>query len=198
MRCKGFAVGVGLFLALSCWSGAEAFAQNGSAAFPPTREIEIGGQKVRLVKTGQAVRKKLVFSVYSVASYVQEDVTVRNAQELIDVDCPKVLHLIMLRTVSGADMADSLLSILRQNHPAPAFAGEARALADKMRSSTAQNGDHILITHIPKVGLHFKHVGGEEILIRNAAFSRAMWECYFGKHNVGEDVKRGLLSSLEK
>jgi len=198
MQRKGFAVGAGVLLALSCWVGAEALGQQGSSPSPQTKESEIGGQKVKLVKTGQAVRKKLIFSVYSVASYIQEGVKVRTAQELIDVDCPKELHLTMLRTVSGTDMADSLVSILRQNHPSPAFDAEAKALADKIRSGAANNGDHILITHIPKVGLHFKRVGGEEILIRNVAFSKAMWENYFGKHNVSEDVKSGLLSSLER
>jgi len=198
MQRKGIAVGAGVLLALSCWGAAEALGQKGSGSFPQSKESEIGGQKVKLVKTGQAVRKKLIISVYSVAGYIQEGVKVRTAQDLIDVDCPKVLHLTMLRTVSGADMAESLVSILRQNHPAPAFDAEAKALADKIRSGSAQNGDHILITHIPKVGLHFKRVGGEEILIRNVAFSKAMWENYFGKHNVGEDVKSGLLSALER
>jgi hypothetical protein len=48
------------------------------------------------------------------------------------------------------------------------------------------------------VGLHFKRVGGEETLIRDVAFSKALWENYFGKHNVSEEVKSGLLSLLEK
>jgi hypothetical protein len=195
---KSLTLGVGVLLALLCWRGTEALGQNGPDAFPETKESEIGGQKVRLVKTGQAVRKKLLFSVYSVAGYVQEGVKVRSAQDIIEVDCPKVLHLTMLRSVSGTDMAESLLTVLRQNHPAPAFTAEAKALTDKMRSGTAQNGDHILIAHVPKVGLHFKRVGGEEILIQNVAFSKAMWESYFGKHNVSEDVKSGLLSSLKK
>jgi hypothetical protein len=196
MRRYRFAMGAGLVLVLSCWNGLEALGQSGSDAYPQVKESEIGGQKVKLVKTGQAVRKKLIFSVYSIASYVQEGVKVRTGQDLIDADCPKVLHLTMLRNVSGSDMSESLMSILRQNHPAPEFNAEAKSIADLMRSSTAQTGNHILITHVPQVGMHFKRIGGEELLIRNVAFSKAMWENYFGKHNVGEDVKSGLLSSL--
>ena len=136
--------------------------------------------------------------VYSVACYVQEGTKIRNAKEMVDADCAKVLHLIMLRPVTGKSMAESLFTLLRENHPAPAFASEAKALREKMISGDADLGDHFLITHVPKVGLHFQRVGGEEVLIRDVAFSKALWENYFGKHNVGEDVKNGLLSLLAK
>jgi hypothetical protein len=29
-------------------------------------------------------------------------------------------------------------------------------------------------------------------------FSQAVWENFFGKHNVGEDIKQALLSRLPK
>ena len=172
-------------------------AQNKSD-FPNSKQIRIGSQNVKMVKTGQAVRKKLIFSVYAVANYVQDNVNVRTAEDVINTDCPKVLHLVMFRTVSGENMANSLIAILRKNHPAPAFANETKALAALIRSGSAEKGDHILLTHIPQVGLHFKHVGGREILIRNVVCSRAIWEIYFGRNNVSEDVKKGLLSQVQK
>ena len=194
----GFTFALGACLAISFSSESAALGQKSADPYPQTKESEIGGQKVKLVKTGQAVRKKLIFSVYSVACYVQEGVKVQSAKDIVDADCPKVLHLVMLRSVTGKEMGQSLLGILRQNHPSPAFDAEAKSLAEKMYAGQAELGEHLLITHIPKVGLHFQRVGGEEILIRNVAFSKALWENYFGKHNVGEDVKTGLMSLIQK
>jgi hypothetical protein len=191
MRSTSYAIVAGAILML-CWAGAEALGQE----FLQAKQADIGGKRVNLVMTGQAVRKKAFFSVYAIAGYVEQGAKVRTAQELVDADCPKMLHLVMLRTVSGADMADALLAILRQNHPAPAFAQESRMVADLMRSGAAQSGDHILVTHIPQVGMQFERVGGEKVLIRNIAFSKAMWENYLGRYNVSEDVKRGLTSGL--
>jgi hypothetical protein len=187
----------GIVLVLLCWNRTTALAQNGEP-YPQSKVSEIGGEKVKLVKTGQAVRKKLIFSVYSVACYVPEGVKIRTAKEIVDADCPKVLHLTMLRGATGKDMAENLLAILRQNHPAPAFAKESKSLQDTMIARNADLGDQFLITHVPKVGLHFQHVGGEAIIIRDVAFSKALWENYFGKHNVGEEVKTGLLSLVTK
>ena len=198
MLRNGLVSCAGVVLVILCCSQAVAQPQKGTEPYPHKKESEIGGQKVTLVKTGQAIRKKTIFNVYSVACYVQEGTKIRTAKEMVDADCSKVLHLIMLRTVTGKSMSESLVTILRQNHPAPAFAREVQALREKMITADANLGDHFLITHVPKVGLHFKHVGGEDIVIRDVAFSRAMWENYFGKHNVGEEVKTGLLSLLAK
>src|SRR6478736_899645 len=132
MRPVRLMLGTCALLAFGCLGAASAQEQKGAEAFPKTIEREIGGKKVKLVKTGQAVRKKLIFSVYSVACYVQEDAKIRTAKEMISADCPKVLHLIMLRDVTGKSMSESLLSILRQNHPAPAFAAEAKSLKEKL------------------------------------------------------------------
>jgi hypothetical protein len=39
-------------------------------------------------------------------------------------------------------------------------------------------------------------MGKKDVFIANPAFSKAVWDIYFGKNNVGEDVKRGLVSRL--
>ena len=104
----------------------------------------------------------------------------------------------MLRNVAGPDMAEAFTTILRSNHPEPAFDEEVKTVAKILRGQTARKGDEIWFTHVPKVGFQCKASGGMMHLVRNVEFSKAVWENYFGKNNVGENVKQGLLSRLPK
>ncbi len=161
-------------------------------------ESQIGGRPVKLVLTGSAVRTKSIFKVYSVDSYVEQGCGIRTAQDMISSDRPKQLHLVMLRAVAGADMADAFVAHLRANHPEPEFAAEVKKVADLLRSRTSEKGDEIWFSHVPNVGFEFRAPGGMTGTVANVAFSKAVWENYFGKHNVGEHVKAGLLSRLPK
>ena len=159
-------------------------------------EKKIGEQTVRLQLTGSAVRTKSIFKVYTIDSYVEAGVKVRTAEELMDADAPKLLHLVMLRNVSGPEMSDAFVSLLRANHPEPAFEDEVKSVATLLRNRNVHKGDEIWFSHIPKVGIQC-HLGEDMThLVRNVAFSKAVWGNYFGKHNVGEHVKKGLLSRL--
>ncbi len=187
-------------LVLACAAGgvaAELVGVHGSSTqFTTTMDWTVNDKPVKMVLTGTALRQKLFVNVYAVASYVQEGAGVKTAEELAAIDCPKQLHLVMERTVAGPDMAEAFRSNIRQNHPAPEFADEIRTLVDKLESWTAVRGDHIYLTHLPGVGLQIKVAGREEFIIRNPAFTRAVWDIYFGKYPVGEGIKKGLTSRL--
>jgi hypothetical protein len=155
-----------------------------------------GSQTVQLVLTGAALRQKLFINVYAIGSYIQEGAQVRNAEELAASDSPKRLHLIMERTVAGKEMAEAFQAAIRLNYPEPAFAAEVSALVQVLQSQTAQKGDQILFTHIPGVGLNFNLVGKVEFTIKNAQFSRAVWDIYLSKNNLGDAIKKGLVSRL--
>jgi hypothetical protein len=127
---------------------------------------------------------------------VQEGRAVRSAGELAATDCPKQLHLVMEREVTGEQMAESFTAAIRMSHPAPAFAPELAALTGLLRGRTIRKGDHIWLTHIPGVGFHCHVVGQGQHLITNVGFSRAVWNVYLGEKNLGESIKRGLVSRL--
>jgi len=168
---------------------------SGGGNFPATIEIKVGDDKVQLARTGSAVRHRGRIKLYAIASYLKQGVKVGSAQELIAADGPKQLHLVMLRFIPAGAMAQAFQSALRQNHPAPAFADELKTVMDLFQKASLDRGQHVRLTHIPKVGLRCEREGGE-VLIRNVEFSRAIWEIYLGKTNVEEAVKRGLLSDL--
>jgi hypothetical protein len=164
--------------------------------FPLQIDSQIGDRSVRLVRTGSAIRRKGPFKVYRVASYLQAGVTLRSAEELAATDSAKQLHLIMVRSVTGATMARSFELVFRENHPSPAFDAEVKTVVELFQKNPVSRGDHVWLTHIPKVGLQCRW-NGQETLLKNVDFSKAVWENYFGKHNVGEDVKRDLSAGLQ-
>jgi hypothetical protein len=102
----------------------------------------------------------------------------------------------MERAVDGKDLAEAFRAAVRLNYPDPAFAREITTLAQFLRSTAAQKGDHILLTQVPGVGLHCSLAGKADFLIKNPAFSRAVWDIYLGKNNLGEGIKKGLVSRL--
>jgi hypothetical protein len=161
-------------------------------------ESKIGDRQVKMMLTGSAVRSKSIFKIYTIASYVEQGLKVRTAEDMIAVDGPKQLHLLMLRNVNGPEMAEAFVTTVRANHPEPEFDAEVNAVAKILQGQTAHKGDDIWFTHIPKVGFQCRAPGGMVHLIRNVEFSKAVWENYFGKHNVGDNVKQALLSRLPK
>ena len=165
--------------------------------FTTTMGITVGGKPVQLVLTGVALREKFFFNVYAIGSYVLEGAGVRTAEELAAVDKPKQLHLVMERDVSGPDIAEAFVVAIRQNYPTPAFTNEVDLLAAKLREIDLKKDDHIYLTHLPGTGLHCNVVNKGEFTIENGEFSRAVWDIYLGKNNVGEGIKKGLTSRLK-
>ena len=167
-----------------------------STRYPTPIELSVTGKPVRMVLTGAALRRRAIISVYTVASYLQDGVRVGGAEQLIDADAVKALHLVMERDVSGADMADAIRTGIRLNHPADAFAAELGKFEAVLKGLSLTKGQHVLLTAIPKVGVRCQAFGKADVVIESPAFARAVWEIYFGRNNLGEPIKAGLTSRL--
>jgi hypothetical protein len=164
--------------------------------YPTPVETRIGDEPVSLVLTGTALRTKYFFNVYAIGSYLQTGVHVQSAEELAAVDQPKQLHLVMQRDIESKDLAEAFRAAIRLNYPEPVFAHELSVLGNTLQSVTIQKGDHVRLSHIPKVGLHCDLEGKLQFTIKNVDFARAVWEIYLGKNNISEGIKRGLVSRL--
>jgi hypothetical protein len=187
-----------LFLCVATASATELVGVRGSnTQFTTTMGIMVGGKPVALVLTGVGLRQKFFINVYAIGSYVLEGAGVHTAEELAAVDKPKQLHLVMERDVSGSDIAEAFVVAIRQNYPAPAFTNEVNLLAEKLREIDLKKDDHIYLTHLPGTGLRCNIVNKGEFTIENGEFSRAVWDIYLGKNNVGEGIKKGLISRLK-
>lgn len=161
-----------------------------------TIESKIGNRTVRMAFTGSAVRTKRIFRVYNINSYLEEGAAVRTADELANSDSAKQLNLTMLRTVDGPEMAEAFTGAIRANFPAPSFEAEVQRLTGLMKARAAKKGDEIWLTHVPGIGFQYQVVGEAAHTIPNVEFSKAVWNIYFGKNNLGDHIKRGLTAKL--
>lgn len=188
---------VTLILGSSALWGVELVPVPGSAnRYPTVIDGVHAGKPIKLLLTGATLRKKVVFSVYTIGSYVQDGVTVRSADELVAADCVKQLHLVMERDAAGKDLGSSFIAAIRVNHPEPAFADEAAKLMQLLDPIAVKKGDHIWLTHVPQIGLHCTIVGKANFLVKNKDFAHAVWEIYFGRNCLSETMKKDLLARL--
>jgi hypothetical protein len=192
IRLAAFSV---LALCVGSATAAEMVGVDGSKVqYTNPAAVRINGKDMNFVLTGTALRKKLVFNVYAIGSYVQEGVKVKSADELAAADCPKRLWLVMERDLEGKEMADAFRNAIRLNHPEPAFNDEVNKLSAFMQTLSVKQGDHVWLTHVPAVGLHCQVMNKADLTIQNPKFSRAVWDIYLGKNNLGDGIKKGLLS----
>jgi hypothetical protein len=102
----------------------------------------------------------------------------------------------MQRGVGGRDMADAFVTGVRMNHAAPAFDEEIKKFTALIQTLTLAKGEKVALTNVPGVGLVCNVAGKADVTIRNPEFSRAIWEIYFGKNNLGEGFRKSLVSRL--
>jgi hypothetical protein len=164
--------------------------------YPAMTEIQIKEKPVRMVLTGTAMRTKYFFNVYAIGSYLEAGVNAHSAEQLVALDCPKQLQLVMERDVEGKDMAEAFKTAIRLNHSEPEFANEIEKFGKMMLANPVKKGDRILLTHVPKVGLRCTIVGKTDVLVESVDFAHAVWEIYLGQNNLGEGIKQGLMSRL--
>jgi hypothetical protein len=194
---RSLALAVVAVLAVAGLLAAEMVGVPGSnTQYPALTEIQINDKPVRVVLTGTAMRKKYLFNVYAIGSYLEVGVNAHSADQLIALDCAKQLHLVMERDVEGKDMAEAFKAAIRLNHADTEFGSEIESVTKAMAANPVKKGDHIWMTHVPKVGLRCTIVGKADFLIENVAFAHAVWEIYLGPKNLGESIKQGLTSRL--
>lgn len=194
---KGFLVTVLLGICALA-EAAEPGVTVGRTRYPSSINSSVGGKPVKMVLTGTAMRTKYTFKVYSIGSYVQEKVVVRNASELVRVDVPKQLCLAFERDVDGDALSESFKDSIGMIQPAPAFAAELATLTRYMKAHPVKTGSRIWLSSIPGVGLGCQVDGAPELKIANVALAQTVWEVYLGRKNLGVAIQSGLTSHLSR
>jgi hypothetical protein len=159
-------------------------------------ECTVAGKPVKMALTGAALRKRVVFKVYTIGSYVEAGADVRSAEALAGADVPKQLHLVMERDVDGKDLAEAVEKAIHRSRGGGAFPEELKSLAETMKALELKKGDNIRLTNVPKKGIECDVAGKKQLLIENSDFSKAVWEIYLGKKNIDDDIKKALVSRL--
>jgi Chalcone isomerase-like len=165
------------------------------ARFPARIEVPNGGKPVKLALTGTALRSRTIINQYAVASYLQEGVKAKTADQLAAADAYKVLHLIIETDLNSKELADAIGAAIR-NNGAKGFTSELQQLRIILGEQTLKSGQEIVLTWLPKSGVRFQVKGKTDVPIANPAFARALWDAYFGSSHQGDSVKAGLTSRL--
>src|SRR5262245_52530225 len=138
----------GLFVAVAfgAATAAETIGVDGSSVrFPAAIEVPVADKPVRLSLTGAAVRKKAFVSVYAIASYLQDGVTVKTADQLAAANGVKVLVLVMERDVAGKYMAKAMRARLRLNQRAEAVTAELAWTVSLLQAQPPRKGYRVAL-----------------------------------------------------
>ncbi len=190
---------VALIFSFTCATAfaAQEIAVDGSdITFPASVTLKVGGEDVNLRCTGTALREKAWINVYGIASYLAREAMVKNAHELAAADVPKALHLIMERKVGGKKMFSAFKEAILLNYKETEFTAELKQFQDYFTPRTLKTADHVWFIHVPGVGVSCKIANHEPMEIKNVKFSRAIWDIYLGKQNIGEHFVKGFTSRL--
>ncbi|VTS04250.1 chalcone isomerase family protein [Tuwongella immobilis] len=178
-------------------AAAETVAVPGSAIrYPSTIAFPTQGGTVNMVLTGTALRRKLIVNVYGIASYIPEGTKVRTAADLVAADVTKWLFIVMERDLEGESLADGFRTAFKDAHGDGAYADSIGQLIAFFSKITVKKGDGIILTHIPKQGLHINVGNRDQKMIAEPAFAKAVWEIYLGDKPLTDSIKSGLISRL--
>ena len=161
--------------------------------FPSEVSFDYGGKDYTLEATGVATRKKFMFKVYSVASYLQEGGNGQGdkIQQIMQPDSAKQLTLKWVRNVNAEKVQNGFRNSLEKVITDGGLRGEV----DKFVSFFNEDvkvGDEQVLRWVPGGTIVVIINGTEKGTIENQEFAKALWNVWFGKKSV---VKRDDLTS---
>jgi len=166
-------------------------------AYEPVVTVRAGDKDVRLNLTGAGLRSKVGVRVYTVASYVQEGVTVRTAEDVVKADAVRVLHLVMQRKVEPAEFVGAFKTAVARAYPDDRFAAEFAQVVKAVGDNAAEKGDHVTLLSVPGEGVRIRLGKKVDVTVKNADFARALWEMYLGADPVSDALKASLTDRLK-
>lgn len=185
--CHTLFVSLSLFSAGLFAEGEIKDSQTGET-FPSTVSFEHDGKTIELQATGVSTRKKLMFKVYSVASYLEGGLSkdaANRVQTMLDSDKPKQLTLKWVRGVE----APKLVEGYRESFKIAAEDQEA-ALSKEINqyisffNHEVTKGEEQVIRELPG-GVVEVYINGKKAgSIQSAAFAKVLWKIWFGKKAV--------------
>ena len=157
-------------------------------SFAPT--VQAGGKTLTL--NGAGVRTRFFFKVYAIGLYLEHPST--NASAILAADQVRRAELHMLRTVSGAEMGDSIATAVNAN--AGGAAAQLRTRVDQLKGmfKSANEGEVISLTYIPGKGTVVAAQGADIGTIEGKDFADALFGAWIGTAPVDGSLKQALLT----
>jgi hypothetical protein len=156
-------------------------------SLPETTAVD--GKALKL--NGMGLRKKMVFKVYVAGLYLETPS--KDAAAVISSDQIKRIQLSVLRSLSGAQVAEAIEEGFEKNSKAHMTALKPRLEKFETMIPNVEKGDQILLTYVPGKGTVVSAKNVEKGVIEGKDFADALFSVWLGGNPVQEDLKKALL-----
>ena len=168
--------------------------------YDDTVTIEVEGASYTLAVTGVGLREKtfMKVNVYVIVSYVFEDAKLEGDQgvALLNLNAPKMIRMDLVRGFSREKLVNAFKEVIEKNYDdRAAFAADMEEFFAYFKND-AQEGDELIFTYLPGVGLKTVLNGTEQGVISNFEFVKALWTVWFGEEPASNGLKKDLLAKV--
>ncbi len=165
--------------------------------YDDTMTIEIEGASFTLAATGVGLREKtfMKVNVYVIVSYVVEGVELAGDQgmALLNLDAPKMIRMDLVRGFSREKLVNAFKDVIEENYDdRSAFQTDMDTFFAYFKND-AEEGDILIFTYVPGMGMKTVLNGEEQGVITNFEFVKALWTVWFGEDPASDGLKEDLL-----
>jgi hypothetical protein len=168
--------------------------------YPDEITVEAGGASHALVATGVGLREKTIMKVdvYSIVSYVDEAAGLAGDKgaALLAYEGAKQIRMDLRRSFSRDKLIKAFREVIDKNYEDQSAFAEDMAGFFAYFERDAEDGDVIVFTWAPGVGLRTTLNGEEKGTIENFEFVKALWTVWFGEKPANGGLKKNLLAEL--
>lgn len=186
------------FLSLSLNGAEDVSDKSTGVTFPPSVKIDQDGKSYNLQVTGVATRKKLIVSVYSVASYLQDGAYTAGGDKIAAIMQDDKAHQLTLKWVHEASV-DKVQNGYKESFKGALTEAQQKELEKEITqyvgffSKDVKKGDEHILRWLPGGIIDVTINGTKAGSITNKEFAKGLWSIWFGDNSV---VNRDRLISL--
>ena len=189
-----------LVILMMPWSAGAIVEPETEMEYDDTVTIETDGASHTLTVTGVGLREKtfLKVNVYAIVSYVSEGTQLKGdlGKALLELDAPKMIRMDLVRNFSREKLCNAFQDVIEENYEDQTpFASDMEAFLAYF-TADAQEGDELVFTYLPGLGLTTVLNGEEKDLITNFEFVKALWSVWFGEEPASDGLKEDLLAKV--
>ena len=167
-----------------------ALASPPKGTFPP--KVKVGSKELQ--KNGKGLCEWGFFQIDLDHAALYLEQRSKDAKRIVKSDQAKRIHLYFVRDLSTKQLKKAWNAAFKVNagKELPKYAKRVEQLNGMM--SDIKDGQSMVFTHKPGVGLHVVIRGQEKGTIKGDDFARMFFTLYLGDNPPDEDLKKGLLA----
>lgn len=169
--------------------------------YDDTVTLEADGASHTLNVTGIGLREKtfMKVNVYVIVSYLIEGTKLEGEDKgvaLLNLDAPKMIKMDLVRGFSREKLCNAFKDVIEKNYDdMSAFQTDMDGFLAYF-TADAQEGDELVFTYLPGVGLKTVLNGQDKGVIKNFDFTKALWTVWFGEKPADGGLKKDLLARI--